>query len=190
MNYSNMIEEKSLKKTFIVATLISTIFGTFTAADTLYTKVQDRKTKQKQMKLDNKQNGEIEGLRKRIEALDSKAKGGEEDDDKRSAKGSKSRRSSPERRPKAIKYIPDEVQEELEVAGPLIRREYNRGYDVLGSRFAMGDGKFWPNSAGAIPCTTANVLCVTSDDPESTSSSNHRSPANRHHDSPTSIVSA
>jgi len=144
MNYSNMIEEKNLKKTFIVATLLSTIFGTFTAADTLYTKIQDRKAKAKQSKLDNKQDGEIEVLRKRIEAIDSKTKGGNDDSDRKSAKGSKSRRSSPERRPKAIKYIPDEVQEELEVAGPLIRREYNRGYDVIGSRFAMGDGEFCP----------------------------------------------
>ncbi|KAK3078251.1 hypothetical protein LTS18_008062 [Coniosporium uncinatum] len=74
-----------------------------------------------------------------MEAIDCKTKGGDDDGDRRSAKGSKSRKGSPERRPKAIKYIPDEVQEELEVAGPLIRREYNRGYDVLGSRFAMGD---------------------------------------------------
>ncbi|RMZ19732.1 hypothetical protein D0859_16271 [Hortaea werneckii] len=48
MNYANMIEEKHLKKGFVVATLISTIVGTLTASMTLHDKVQEKRDKKKQ----------------------------------------------------------------------------------------------------------------------------------------------
>jgi len=64
MNYSNMIEEKSLKKAFIVATLASTIIGTFTTGINLYERVGE---KRKQMKKDSGQDAKIKELEKKVE---------------------------------------------------------------------------------------------------------------------------
>ncbi|KAK4627962.1 uncharacterized protein CLAFUR5_04628 [Fulvia fulva] len=93
MNYSNMIEEKNLKKGFIVATLISTIVGTFTASMTLHDKIAERRDKKKQQGIDGGQNTEIKQLKEQVAALkvgeapkDEKAAGGEKaGEDKKSA---------------------------------------------------------------------------------------------------------
>ncbi|KAI5362828.1 hypothetical protein Slin15195_G102090 [Septoria linicola] len=67
MNYSNMIEEKNLKKGFIIATLASTIIGTFTASLALHDKIKERQNKQE--KTDGKQNEELKALKEQVEKL-------------------------------------------------------------------------------------------------------------------------
>ncbi|KAK6834075.1 hypothetical protein PG987_008769 [Apiospora arundinis] len=61
MNYAAMIEEKNLKKTFIIATLCSTLIGTFTSSMGLWDRVKD---KRQQTKRDTEQDKEIKQLRK------------------------------------------------------------------------------------------------------------------------------
>jgi hypothetical protein len=36
---------------------------------------------------------------------------------------------------------PDELERNLHTSGPIIRQEYDIGYDRLGRRFAVGDSK-------------------------------------------------
>jgi hypothetical protein len=110
MNYANMIEEKNLKKTFIIATLISTIIGTFTTGINLYERVGE---KRRQIKTDKGQDQKIKDLEKRIE-------------------DSEKKKSSPPRNE-------DDLRHSLEYGGPMIRREYNNDLARLGPRFAEGD---------------------------------------------------
>ncbi|KAK4496949.1 hypothetical protein PRZ48_011398 [Zasmidium cellare] len=77
-----MIEEKNLKKGFIVATLISTIVGTFTASMTLHDKYQEKKAKKAQKQTDGKQNNEIKELKEQIEKLSGGGDGAKKNDDK------------------------------------------------------------------------------------------------------------
>ncbi|CAO2652290.1 Nn.00g005730.m01.CDS01 [Neocucurbitaria sp. VM-36] len=67
MNYASWIEEKKLKKTFIVATLASTLVGTFTASMGLWERVADRREQHRQRQRDTKQDGEIKKLREEFE---------------------------------------------------------------------------------------------------------------------------
>ncbi|KAF1985665.1 hypothetical protein K402DRAFT_334043 [Aulographum hederae CBS 113979] len=117
MNYANMIEEKNLKKTFIIATLVSTLIGTFTSAESLYNRIQMKKQNKEQAAVDSKQSKEIDELRKQIEDRETKL-------NQKPIEGGVPR---------------DEVEEELVTAGPMIRREYNGLYDRVGNKFAIGD---------------------------------------------------
>ncbi|KAH8887128.1 hypothetical protein GQ53DRAFT_693458 [Thozetella sp. PMI_491] len=110
MNYANMIEEKSLKKGFIIATLISTIIGTFTTGINLYDRVSE---KRKQANTDRGQDDKINALEKRLNDSENARKG-------RGQRG-------------------EDLRDSLEAGGPLIRREYDRDYGRLGARFAEGD---------------------------------------------------
>ncbi|KAG8163140.1 hypothetical protein KVR01_007618 [Diaporthe batatas] len=103
-----MIEEASLKKTFIVATLVSTLVGTFAASHNLYERLTGG-----QKKKDEGQDSEIKKLKEQIEQMKS---GGKNDQKK-----------------------PDELERNLTTSGPLIKQEYEVGYDRLGRRFAVGD---------------------------------------------------
>ncbi|RYP42290.1 hypothetical protein DL768_010378 [Monosporascus sp. mg162] len=121
MNYANMIEEKNLKKTFILATLCSTIIGTFNSSIGLWDRVKQRRR-------DLKQDGEIKALKDKIEAAD-----------KRSADAI-SRLQHPQPPPPQLRDRDrDEVGETLERSGALIRREFDDGYERYGRRFAVGD---------------------------------------------------
>ncbi|KIW07213.1 hypothetical protein, variant 2 [Verruconis gallopava] len=112
MNYANMIEEKNLKKTFIIATLVSTIIGTFTTGMGLYERLEQ---KRKQKKVDTGQDDKISQLQKQMKEIE-----------ERSEKNARRVRE-------------DDLRESLQESGPLIRREYNRDFARFGDRFAMGD---------------------------------------------------
>ncbi|KAH7039876.1 uncharacterized protein B0I36DRAFT_3058 [Microdochium trichocladiopsis] len=113
MNYSNMIEEKNLKKTFIIATLCSTLVGTFSSSMGLWDRVQD---KRKQRKRDFKQDDEINKLKEQIEQAEN-------------------RYQESQKQPQAK----DDVGASLARSGAMIRREFDEGYDQFGRRFAIGD---------------------------------------------------
>ncbi|KAF1963694.1 hypothetical protein CC80DRAFT_11839 [Byssothecium circinans] len=126
MNYSNMIEEKNLKKTFIIATLCSTLIGTFSSSIGLWDRVQDRR---KQSKRDKTQDSEIAQLRKRVEAAEKK-----HDDNSSSSSGN--------RRPRLRRLRArddDFVGDNFSRSGALIQRQFDEGYGRLGTRFAQGD---------------------------------------------------
>lgn len=103
------------QKTFIVATLCSTLIGTFTSSMGLWDRVSDRR---KQKKIDGSQNNEIQELRNRVEKAE-----------KASKEASRSR---------------DELGDNFERSGALIQRQFDEGYGRLGKRFAVGDSKSVP----------------------------------------------
>ncbi|KAI7210680.1 hypothetical protein KC333_g8095 [Hortaea werneckii] len=133
MNYANMIEEKHLKKGFIVATLISTIVGTLTTSMTLHDKVQEKRDKKKQKALDAKQTGEIEKLRKRVDAL----KSGNESGDETDSTGSRSK--SRNRRPRRRSLEEDDFVYESRRSRAMIERMYEDHLMRAGDRYATGD---------------------------------------------------
>ncbi|GAB1741553.1 hypothetical protein NU219Hw_g6780t1 [Hortaea werneckii] len=133
MNYANMIEEKHLKKGFIVATLISTIVGTLTTSMTLHDKVQEKRDKKKQKALDAKQTGEIEKLRKRVDAL----KSGHESDDETESNSSRSKSRS--RRPRRRSLEEDDFVYESRRSRAMIERMYEDHLMRAGDRYATGD---------------------------------------------------
>ncbi|KAI6749642.1 hypothetical protein HG530_015056 [Fusarium avenaceum] len=113
MNYSNMIEEKNLKKTFIIATLCSTLVGTFTSSMGLWDRVKE---KRKQTKRDTTQDEEIKKLKAQVE------------------ENSRYKDRALER-----SRVSDEVEASFERSGALINREFEDGYQRYGRRFAIGD---------------------------------------------------
>lgn len=108
-----------MQKTFILATLVSTIIGTFTTGLGLYERVGQ---KRKQQKTDGQQDAKIKALEADVKRAEEKSKSG---------KGGQ-------------KQIQDgDVKESLGESGPMIRREYDRNVYRLGDRFADGDGELW-----------------------------------------------
>ncbi|CAF3456501.1 unnamed protein product [Fusarium graminearum] len=114
MNYANMIEEKNLKKTFIIATLCSTLVGTFTSSMGLWDRVKEKRI---QAKRDTTQDEEIKKLKAQVEK----------------ASNERDRASFDRQR------IRDEVEASFERSGALINREFEDGYQRYGNRFAIGD---------------------------------------------------
>ncbi|KAI6803662.1 hypothetical protein KC366_g15113 [Hortaea werneckii] len=133
MNYANMIEEKHLKKGFVVATLISTIVGTLTASMTLHDKVQEKRDKKKQKAVDAKQTGEIERLRKKVEAV----KSGHDSVDETESSGSRSR--SQYRRRRRRSWEEDDFAYESRRSRAMIERMYEDHLMRAGDRYATGD---------------------------------------------------
>ncbi|KAK0638592.1 hypothetical protein B0T16DRAFT_462357 [Cercophora newfieldiana] len=118
MNYANMIEERRLKQGFILATLISTIAGTFTTGINLYDRIVE---KRKQAKLDRGQDDKIRDLERQVNEHHGHGKkhkhhhrGDDDDDD-------------------------DRLRQSLQYGGSTVRNEYDRHYAELGSRYAEGD---------------------------------------------------
>jgi hypothetical protein len=107
---------------FIIATLISTIVGTFTTGIGLFDRLND---KRKQHKRDYNQDGKIAELEKRVDEAEKRS---------RSVGGGRGNGNGDG----------DGLRDSLTYGGPLVRREYDRGYDVLGKRFAEGDCEFLP----------------------------------------------
>ncbi|RSL90427.1 hypothetical protein CEP52_014576 [Fusarium oligoseptatum] len=64
MNHANMIEDKHLKKTYIIAVLCSTLVGTFTSSIGLWDRVKERR---KQNHRDTTQDEEIKKLKEQVE---------------------------------------------------------------------------------------------------------------------------
>ncbi|KAM5386406.1 hypothetical protein ACJZ2D_000369 [Fusarium nematophilum] len=116
MNYANMIEEKHLKKTFIIATLCSTLVGTFTSSMGLWDRVKERR---KQQHRDTTQDDEIKKLKAQVERWETR--------DRETDRGKERSRDR------------DEVGASFQKSGALISREFEDGYERLGRRFAIGD---------------------------------------------------
>jgi hypothetical protein len=120
------IQEEKLKKTFICATLASTLVGTFTASMGLWERVSDRREKHKQKQRDSKQDGEIKQLRQQFD--EAQRRGQERQDEIDRLKSG--------HRPR------DEVGDNFERNGAMVQTMYDDMYGRMGSRFARGDGEF------------------------------------------------
>ncbi|CAK7204604.1 hypothetical protein SEUCBS139899_007362 [Sporothrix eucalyptigena] len=158
MNYANMIEEKHLKKGFIIATLISTVIGTFSTGINLYERVRDR---QKQHRTDHKQDEKIQELERRADAADKARRQAEKEKHEHAMAQLENNKNNKNNNngnnnsngnwgngyppPPGYGYPPlpygryNDPYEALAASGPMIRREYDRDYSRLGSRFAEGD---------------------------------------------------
>ncbi|KAK3619211.1 hypothetical protein LTR56_024171 [Elasticomyces elasticus] len=119
MDYSNMI-----------ATLISTVIGTFTAFMTLADKIQDKRDKAKQKATDGKQDVQVQGPREQVNKLSNEQK------EPRSQRGSRSRLQSTRRR----RTRDDSDDDETEVATnarrsrAMIERMYKDNVDRMGQQ--------------------------------------------------------
>ncbi|KAI4635375.1 uncharacterized protein J4E87_000326 [Alternaria ethzedia] len=122
MNYASWIEEEKLKKTFIVATLASTLVGTFTASMGLWERVSDKRQQHRQKQRDTKQDGEIKELKKQFEEAQKRADGRQQEIDRLKNGGGR-----------------DDVGNNFERDGMMVQRMYDQGYGRMGSRFAQGD---------------------------------------------------
>ncbi|KAH7320584.1 hypothetical protein B0I35DRAFT_390437 [Stachybotrys elegans] len=109
MNYVHLIEEKPLKKAFVVATLCSTLVGTFTSSIALWERI---KSSRKQGARDREQDQEIQKLKAQIEEATKKSGAG---------------------------LAHDQLGGSFERSGKLISRAFDDGYERLGQRFAIGD---------------------------------------------------
>jgi len=123
MNYASWIEEEKLKKTFIVATLASTLVGTFTASMGLWERVADKRQQHRQKARDTKQDGEIKDLKKQFEEVQKQADGRQQEIGRLRNGGGR-----------------DDVGNIFERDGMMIQRMYDQGYGRMGNRFAQGDG--------------------------------------------------
>jgi hypothetical protein len=113
------------QKTFIVATLASTLVGTFTASLGLWERIADRRAQHRQKQRDIKQDGEIKELRTQFEEAQQKAEKRQEEIDRlRNGRGR------------------DDVGGNFERDMMMVQRMYDQGYGRMGSRFAQGDGQF------------------------------------------------
>ncbi|KAF3007737.1 hypothetical protein E8E13_009877 [Curvularia kusanoi] len=134
MNYASWIEEKNLKKTFICATLASTLVGTFTASMGLWERVHDRREAHKQKKRDTEQDDNIKKLQERFDEAQKKAdKRQEEIDRLRDGRDSGARGGD-----NRMGYH-DDVGNNFERNGMMIQRMYDDMYGRYGNRFARGD---------------------------------------------------
>ncbi|CAK7268682.1 hypothetical protein SEPCBS57363_003219 [Sporothrix epigloea] len=151
MNYANMIEEKHLKKGFIIATLISTVIGTFTTGINLYERVRDRHD---QKKTDRNQNEKIKDLERRADAADKARRKAEKEkndhimaqlehksNNNNNNNGGQSGNPYPSYQYPPLTYNrpQNDLRDALAASGPMIRREYDRDYARLGAAFAEGD---------------------------------------------------
>ncbi|KAJ2984675.1 hypothetical protein NUW58_g5935 [Xylaria curta] len=140
-NLANMVEEKKLKSTFVIATLCTTLINTFTTSVNLWDRMNERR---KQKKKDAKQVS-IPIFLRRVPMLITT-----QDDEIRKlkenvaqAEGSNQKQGTQDRRRPAGKGDDDDrgdgLSQSLERSEALIRREYNDGAGRLGKRFAVGD---------------------------------------------------
>lgn len=124
------------QKTFIVATLASTLVGTFTASMGLWERVHDRREAHKQKQRDSKQDGEIKQLREQFETAQKKGQERQEEIDRlrdgRGGRGGGGGGGGGGGR--------DDVGESFERNGLMVQRMYDDMYGRMGSRFAKGDG--------------------------------------------------
>ncbi|KAI4596853.1 hypothetical protein KJ359_005198 [Pestalotiopsis sp. 9143b] len=129
MNYANMIEEKNLKKTFIIATLCSTLVGTFTSSIGLWDRVKDRR---QQKQRDTRQDDKIAKLQAQIDDAEKRNKEKEDHIERLSHRGG-------DRDFRDRDRDRDDLGWSLERSGAAINREFDEGYARLGRRFAIGD---------------------------------------------------
>ena len=121
------------QQTFIMATLASTLVGTFTASMGLWERVHDRREAHKQRQRDTKQDGEIKQLREQFEKAQQAADGRQQEIDRLKTGGGGGGGGGDRGR--------DDVGRNFERDGMMIQRMYDEGYGRMGRRFAQGDGK-------------------------------------------------
>ncbi|KAK4149502.1 hypothetical protein C8A00DRAFT_37895 [Chaetomidium leptoderma] len=117
MDAAEMFKETKLKQGFVLATLISTVAGTFITSINLYDRLNE---KRHQRKLDKGQNKRIKELEQRLNES--------EDEKKRIADGGKGGNDGN-----------NDFRTSLQQSGNMVQHEYDRHFANLGPTFAQGD---------------------------------------------------
>lgn len=118
-----MIENRHLKKTFILAITASAILSCLTSAQSLHSQIRDRR-RQKQMQRQQQETHQVvERLEKEVE----------------SGRGRHSRSRSHEE--EHVDRMARDLDHQLARSATQIGREYDKNYYYMGQRFAEGDGK-------------------------------------------------
>ncbi|KAK0716431.1 hypothetical protein B0T21DRAFT_415139 [Apiosordaria backusii] len=138
MDAANLAEKKELKQAFVLATLISTIAGTFITGINLYDRLVEQRRQRKRDKGQNKRIKELESRlntaeeerAKMKEARDKavRRKRGDSDDDRDDDDDDDGRGVNDRH-----------LRRSLQHGGPSIQREYDRFYNTMGQKFAQGD---------------------------------------------------
>ncbi|KAK7750033.1 hypothetical protein SLS62_008026 [Diatrype stigma] len=165
MNYANMIQEENLKKTFIIATLCSTLVGTFSSSMGLWDRVKERR---KQQKRDIQQDSEIKALREKVEASERRPPPHHQQQQHRLEQAPPPSRDSRGGGRgggggRSRDWDRDEVGDAFERSGALIRREFDDGYERYGRRFAVGDAATENRLQAQVIALQQTVIAVLQD---------------------------
>lgn len=153
-----------------MATLASTLVGTFTASMGLYDRVSDKRQQHKQKARDTKQDGEIKQLKEEFEKSQKAAEERQREIDRlRNGGGNDGGNNNGGGRGRN-----DDVGYNLQRDAMMVQRMYEDGFGRYGQRFAMGDSKDSRNRPKA-PANRANSHCG-----EPNASSDHFSAADCH----------
>jgi len=150
-----------------MATLASTLVGTFTASMGLYDRVSDKRQQHKQRARDTQQDGEIKQLKDEFEKAQQRAEDRQKEIDRLKNGGGGGGGGGRGN---------DDVGFVLSRDAAMIQRMYDDGFGRYGSRFAQGDGMFHINSFQTIltisqplPKTNCKHRSFLSNRPSSTS---------------------
>jgi hypothetical protein len=117
-----------------MATLASTLVGTFTASMGLYDRVSDKREQHKQKQRDTKQDGEIKQLKDEFTKAQKAAEDRQNEIDRLKSGGGNRGGGGGGRGN-------DDVGYNLGRDAAMVQRMYDDGFGRYGSRFAQGDGK-------------------------------------------------
>ncbi|KAL2148454.1 hypothetical protein VTH82DRAFT_2374 [Thermothelomyces myriococcoides] len=120
MDCAEMINEKKLRQGFVLATLVSTVAGTFITSINLYDRLIEQR---RQKKLDRGQNKKIKALEQRLNEAEEEKKRIKNGEDNAAPGGS----------------TDDGLRNTLQQSGKMVQNEYDRHFANLGTRFAQGD---------------------------------------------------
>lgn len=118
----------------MVATLVSTLIGTFTTSMNLHDKIQDKRNQAKQKETDEGQDKQIQDLKNEVERLQSKGDGGSQASGRSRSRRRKSIASSAHNDSDS-----DDYDRQVQRSQRDIQREFDQNYQQLGDRYAEGD---------------------------------------------------
>lgn len=121
MDAAEMVSEGKLKQGFFLATLVSTVAGTFITSINLYDRLIEQR---RQKKLDRGQNKRIKELEQRLNEAEEEKERIKEESTKGTSGGSDG---------------DNEFRNSLQQNGKMVQNEYNRYFANLGPKFAEGD---------------------------------------------------
>lgn len=118
----------------MVATLVTTILGTFSTSLALHDKVQEKRFQSKQKKLDASQDDKINDLERKVKRIQNG-----DDNGGRSRSTSRNRRPKPRRRSTGDDGDSDDFDRQARRSRAVIAREFQDNVDRLGAKYAQGD---------------------------------------------------
>jgi len=127
-----------------MATLASTLVGTFTASMGLYDRVSDKREQHKQKQRDHKQDGEIKELKESFQKAQKAAEERQQRIDQLENGGGGGSGSGGGQynngRGQQMAIRGGDVGYNLERDAMMVQRMYDNGFGRYGNRFAQGDG--------------------------------------------------